>query len=478
MDRGQAELTLGIWCQSQGLDDLANVHLRRVVQNPQLDSPIQLAAARRLSLQSYGGQWFTRDEMSELQATLQQAQQDLRTWSQRITKDVRRLQSGRASQRSQATKALRQIEDPAAIPAMELLMSMQKESLASEAVGILARMSHPDATESLAHHAVAIPWTKVREEAIVQLARRPYHDFVPVLLRGLASPIRSVFQVTPGPAGQIRHEHVLFQEGAEANLQLELQAISVAEADPESGQRQITPGQESRVMDQVRQIEQAVVTQNRQVLQQNNQIYSVLHQTTHQTLANTPEAWWNWWREYNEYERAAAKPTRRYRNSYAYQDFAPPSCECFPAGTLVWTEEGRNTIERIQVGDRVLSQDPETGELCFKPVSEVTRRSQAAMQRVQVGNAWVTLTTGHPLWVNQHGWRMAKFLRLGDSIHTLQGSQPVNSLAVAPPGDAFNLVVEDFGTYFVTEEGILVHDNEERSPTRVQTPGLLAQNDS
>ncbi len=254
-------------------------------------------------------------------------------------------------------------------------------------------------------------------------------------------------------------------------------AISVAEADPESGQRQVTPAQEQRVIDQVRQIEQAVATQNRQVMQQNDQIYFVLQQTTNQTLENAPVAWWDWWREYNEYERAAGKPTRRYRNSYTYQDFAPRSCECFPAGTVVWTEEGRNTIERIQVGDRVLSQDPETGELRYQPVSDVTQRSQAAMQRIQVGNTWVTLTTGHPLWVNRHGWRMAKLLRLGDSIHTMHGSQPVNGLAVAPTSDAFNLVVEDFGTYFVTEEGILVHDNDQRDPTRVQTPGLLAGND-
>ena len=66
-------------------------------------------------------------------------------------------------------------------------------------------------------------------------------------------------------------------------------------------------------------------------------------------------------------------------------------------------------------------------------------------------------------------------LRLGDQVQTLNGSQPVNSLAVASPGEAYNLVVADYGTYFVTDEGILVHDNNERLPTRAQTPGLLAQ---
>ena len=67
---------------------------------------------------------------------------------------------------------------------------------------------------------------------------------------------------------------------------------------------------------------------------------------------------------------------------------------------------------------------------------------------------------------------MAKFLRLGDQIHTMQGAQTVKGLNVASPDTAYNLIVADFATYFVTEQGILVHDNNERSPTRVESPGL------
>lgn len=39
---------------------------------------------------------------------------------------------------------------------------------------------------------------------------------------------------------------------------------------------------------------------------------------------------------------------------------------CFVAGTLVTTEDGQKTIEEIQVGDIVLSEDEFTGELAIE----------------------------------------------------------------------------------------------------------------
>jgi Pretoxin HINT domain len=41
---------------------------------------------------------------------------------------------------------------------------------------------------------------------------------------------------------------------------------------------------------------------------------------------------------------------------------------CFTAGTLVHTDRGLILIEKIRVGDRVLSQPEETGELAYKRV--------------------------------------------------------------------------------------------------------------
>ena len=46
---------------------------------------------------------------------------------------------------------------------------------------------------------------------------------------------------------------------------------------------------------------------------------------------------------------------------------------------------------------------------------------------------------------------------------------------VEPAADApaYNLVVDDFNTYFVGGQGLLVHDNNFRRPTRAIVPGLV-----
>ena len=112
LDRGDQELSLGIWCQTRSLHDLAAVHLRRVTANPQADSTTQLAAARRLGLEPFAGRLMTRREIADLQAALQVAQQDLREWSGRLTKWVRQLQGNRSTQRKQAIDALRRLMIP------------------------------------------------------------------------------------------------------------------------------------------------------------------------------------------------------------------------------------------------------------------------------------------------------------------------------------------------------------------------------
>ena len=49
------------------------------------------------------------------------------------------------------------------------------------------------------------------------------------------------------------------------------------------------------------------------------------------------------------------------------------------------------------------------------------------------------------------------------------------SQEVEPEGEdkAYDLVVDDFNTYFVGQQGLLVHDNAFRRPTRAIVPGLV-----
>ena len=50
----------------------------------------------------------------------------------------------------------------------------------------------------------------------------------------------------------------------------------------------------------------------------------------------------------------------------------------------------------------------------------------------------------------------------------------IDKIEQAREEKAYNLVVDDFNTYFVGQQALLVHDNEFRKPTRAIVPGLNA----
>jgi hypothetical protein len=141
----------------------------------------------------------------------------------------------------------------------------------------------------------------------------------------------------------------------------------------------------------------------------------------------------------------------------------------------VWTNTGQRAIETIEIGDPVLSQNVNTGELAYQPVVGRTVRPPSPILKMTLGNRELRTTLGHPLWVSGVGWRMAKEVGEAAILHGVHG--PVRVDAVEPNTDAegFNLVVADFNTYFVGESGILVHDNTPRQPTAAVVPGLAPE---
>ena len=74
---------------------------------------------------------------------------------------------------------------------------------------------------------------------------------------------------------------------------------------------------------------------------------------------------------------------------------------------------------------------------------------------------------------------MAKQLEPGQAVHTLGGAGLIEDVSEQEfEAEAYNLIVADFGTYFVGNVGALVHDNTYRNPTRAVVPGLIpAQRD-
>ena len=203
---------------------------------------------------------------------------------------------------------------------------------------------------------------------------------------------------------------------------------------------------------------------------------------------STANYWWNWWADYTESQTTDkqvsitryADDYTNYRNLYAQQTprvmALGGSAECFAAGTPVVTLTGPIAINKVQIGDRVLAQDADTGELAYKPVLGTTLRPPTEMVLVTTSDGAVRATRGHPFWIVGKGWRMAKELSVGDRVHGLHGAATVTALRAQPAEPAYNLIVADFATYFVGAGQILAHDSTARLPTAAAVPGMGGQN--
>jgi hypothetical protein len=150
------------------------------------------------------------------------------------------------------------------------------------------------------------------------------------------------------------------------------------------------------------------------------------------------------------------------RNFDMTRYFRPRYNSCFKGSTLVWTITGPRPIEEILPGDRVLSQSPNTGELAFKMVQTVTKAKPAPMVKITVGGEEIVSTLGHPFWVVGQRWTMAKHLQEGSLLHSVSGPVSVETVEEIPAATAwyessYNLIVDDFHTFFVGESQVLVH---------------------
>ena len=136
--------------------------------------------------------------------------------------------------------------------------------------------------------------------------------------------------------------------------------------------------------------------------------------------------------------------------------------KCFVAGTLILTAEGLKRIEEIKAGDRVLSADTETMISEYKTVLETFVRRTNEIIHIFVENEEITTTIDHPFWVNGKGFVPAMNLVIGSELINDKGDivciENIRRETNRDGVEVFNFKVEDFHTYYVGENGILVHN--------------------
>lgn len=134
---------------------------------------------------------------------------------------------------------------------------------------------------------------------------------------------------------------------------------------------------------------------------------------------------------------------------------------CFVAGTLVHTPNGIKAIETLQVGDLVFAFDEESGQKVVRRITETFINPTTTILKIIDTRGGVLETTwNHPFYVTAGMWVKAKDLMVGDEFLTIDGK----ALQVASVQESireekvYNLEVEDSHTYFVGQNGVLVHN--------------------
>jgi len=131
----------------------------------------------------------------------------------------------------------------------------------------------------------------------------------------------------------------------------------------------------------------------------------------------------------------------------------------FTDDTYVATEDGYVEIGDLEVGDKVLAYNEDTGEVDEYEVTAVHVHLDEEILYLVIDGELIVTTPDHPFYMDGE-WIPAGELEAGDEILKADGSVGfVESLEVAlEPTEMYNLTVDEAHTFFVGDGQWLVHN--------------------
>ena len=148
---------------------------------------------------------------------------------------------------------------------------------------------------------------------------------------------------------------------------------------------------------------------------------------------------------------------------------------CFIAGTPIRTDKGLVPIEKLKVGDKVLSYNEKTKKLEYKKVAHTFIAVKENIIKIKIrGEKLLTTTTEHPFYIkktkkardsltddDEDGeWLTAIELKVGQKVLRPDGlwTRITSIKRETKPTLVYNLEVENNHNYFVGEIGVLSHN--------------------
>lgn len=476
-DTLDGHLQMADWCAERELADQERAHLTRIIDL----SPDHVQARARLGFVRQNGGWVSSEELARDAAQETARQVALKKWQPMIAAIRKDLEHKSPERREHALRKLEAIVEPEVIPAIERVFADASDEVVLYGLDALTQITDPEASLALARYATYWPTQPGRDAAAKRLGKRELDSFVPQILASMYSPVVSQFMAVTLPTGRIGYRHAFWREAQDHQELLLLDTEFRRQALIGGSRAESTARAFDRAAELAREREQQAAAQNEWTNRVNDRLAWVLKVATGENLPATPEAWWTWWSDRNEVFLAGSKPLNTIQqttqetivDSVAVTGALPATHECLAAGTMISTAKGPWEIEKIRVGDLVLAQHPETGELAYKPVLRTTVRPKGQLIKLQAGSETCLCSGGHLFWVAGQGWVKSRELQSGQILHGASGPVHLSSVEFAGEAETYNLVVADFHTYFVGYRKVLSHDNSMRMPTRAMVPGLV-----
>ncbi len=506
----QAQWDLADWCEKNGLKAEAMAHYTAVTQ---ID-PKRADAWRKLGCELSHGKWIPAEQAAARRAE-EDAQREADHYWEPILRYWRGALDDQGPRHSEAVDALKQINDPRAVPMIHRVFARGSKRHQEMAAEMLARIQCPASSHALVALALHEQWPEGRSFAINELKRRDPREYVGELVALMHKPF--AYKITPaglrgepaqlvidGDQSQIQRYYrlapaarrrMLFERGIVAprvgvagampprgvgggltpigqdqtGIGRFLAGVPDGALDPETrdtlqGRANVqiaaaalpAPGASPPMMAQdVATIESF----NRAIRQDNRVVAATLTEITAQNLGDDPEAWRTWWTDKLGLRYETAQPKYKKRTVQFVTVPYVIHHACFAAGTPVPTLTGPRPIESLQLGDLLLSQDTTTGVLSYQPIVGVHHNPPAETVRLRFKDETIVCTPVHRFWRPGRGWAMARDLKPGERVRTVGGRAEVLEVTPQPVQPVFNLDIARNNTFFVGNTALLVRDN-------------------